>query len=437
MDDGGKTGLGKDDIGGTTSSVGSSLDGDTNISTGQGGSVVGTVTSHGAEMSETLETLDNLILVLREHTGETIGIHDHLVQAGVLSTGSRAVLEHLGRVHVITQAETTSSFLCDSELITGNHLDANTEGKGIVNGLLGIVTGGIVDGEETDEFESITVSLEIVTVNFLKGNSESAETTSGVLLDILLKTVLDVVGLVAGAKFDDDTSHTLGDTLKLAGGFLAVGDLGTLVDGVEWLEIEELDARTGAGWVTNGSNDGGIDGVLVLGTRSIGGEENDVLSREGAICLDGVAIDGQLVGGESTGLVRAQDGDTSQLLNSRDTGDNGLVFGELLSTDGESDGQDSGHGNGNTTNEEDKDVVETTTVLVAEASVQDKDFGEDENTDGDQAEGTDLSKNLLQVTGGVVILADEGSGTTEESVGSSGNDNTLSFTLFASGTAEE
>jgi hypothetical protein len=48
-----------------------------------------------------------------------------------------------------------------------------------------------------------------------------------------------------------------------------------------------------------------------------------------------------------------------------------------------------------------------------------------------------LSENLLQVTSGVIVLSDERGGTTEESVGTSGNDNTLGFTLFASGTAKK
>jgi hypothetical protein len=86
VDDGRKSGLGKNDIGGTTGSVGSTLDGDTDVGTGKSGSVVGTVTSHGAEVTETLETLDDLVLVLGEHTGETVGVEDHLVESQVLAT---------------------------------------------------------------------------------------------------------------------------------------------------------------------------------------------------------------------------------------------------------------------------------------------------------------------------------------------------------------
>ena len=136
-------------------------------------------------------------------------------------------------------------------------------------------------------------------------------------------------------------------------------------------------------------------------------------------------------GGKVTNLVGAKDGDTGQLFDSGNTGDDGLVFGELLGTDSEGDGQDSGHGNGDTTDRKDEDVVETTTVRVAEAGVQAEDLREDEDTDDDQAERTDLGENLLQVTGGVVVLTDEVGGTTEERVGTGGDDDTLSLTLLA------
>ena len=85
------------------------------------------------------------------------------------------------------------------------------------------------------------------------------------LLDIGLETILDLVGLVARAKLDDDTGHTLGDARELAGGLLAVGDLSTLVDGVEGLKVKELDTSTSAGRVTDGPNDASVDSILILG----------------------------------------------------------------------------------------------------------------------------------------------------------------------------
>ena len=107
------------------------------------------------------------------------------------------------------------------------------------------------------------------------------------------------------------------------------------------------------------------------------------------------------------------------------------MLGERLGTNGESDGQDGGHGNWNSTDQEDEDVIQATTIGVLEASIENEDFSNDEDPDRDQTEGTDLGKNLLQVTCRVIVLSNERSGTTEEGVGTSRNNNTLSFTLFA------
>jgi len=48
-----------------------------------------------------------------------------------------------------------------------------------------------------------------------------------------------------------------------------------------------------------------------------------------------------------------------------------------------------------------------------------------------------LSKYLLQVTSGIIILTDKRGSTTKESVGASGDDNTLSLTLFTDGTPKD
>ena len=64
--------------------------------------------------------------------------------------------------------------------------------------------------------------------------------------------------------------------------------------------------------------------------------------------------------------------------------------------------------------------------------IENKDLGDDENTNGDQAERSDLSQDLLQVTSRVIILANEGSGTTEESVGTCTDHDALGFSLLAS-----
>lgn len=89
---------------------------------------------------------------------------------------------------------------------------------------------------------------------------------------------------------------------------------------------------------------------------------------------------------EYTGLVRTEYVDTGQLLDGRDIDDNGVVLGELLATDGQGDGQASGHNDEDTTDRENQDVVQTFTVREAEASVDDEDLGDSKDTDGDETE---------------------------------------------------
>ena len=104
MNDGRKSGFGKNDIGGTSSGIGSTLDGNTDVGTGESGSIVGTITSHGAQVTETLKTFDDFVLVFGEDSSETVGVEDHLVDVGVLSiNGETSSLKDLGGVHVISE----------------------------------------------------------------------------------------------------------------------------------------------------------------------------------------------------------------------------------------------------------------------------------------------------------------------------------------------
>lgn len=437
VDDSRETGLSKDNVSGTSGSVGGTLDGDTDVGTRKSRGIVGTVTSHGTKVAKVLDTLDNLELVLGEDTGETIGVHDHLVKVGMLATSFGTFLQNLSRVHVVTKTKSSTGFLSNSKLVTSNHLDLDTESHSVVNSLLGVRSRRVKDRKETDKLETVTLGGGVITSNILVSDSESTETTSGKLLNISLKLVFKLVGLATGTEFNDDTSHTLGSTLKLATvHVVSVSDLGTLVNRVEGLEVKELNTTTSLLGVRKGTNDTTVNGVLVLGTGSIGGEETDALNVPLGVALDILLVNSKLVGGEGTGLVGTENGDTGKLFNGSDTGNDSLVLGELLGTDGKGDGQDSRHGNGDTTNEQDKDVVKTTSVRVSEVGVENQDLEEDEDTDGAETERTDTSKDLLQVTDLVIVLTDKSGSTTEESVGTGGNNDTLGLTLLTGGTRE-
>ena len=73
-----------------------------------------------------------------------------------------------------------------------------------------------------------------------------------------------------------------------------------------------------------------------------------------------------------------------------------------MSSDSESDGENGRHGDGDTTDQEYEDVVETATVRVVESGVKNDDFEDDEDSDGDQAEETDLSENSLKTSRRIV-----------------------------------
>jgi len=93
------------------------------------------------------------------------------------------------------------------------------------------------------------------------------------------------------------------------------------------------------------------------------------------------------------------------------------VLSELLSTDREGDGQDGRHRDGDTTDEQYKNIVETIAVRVVVSRVQDGILENDEDADNDQTERADLGEIRLQVASRVIILADQRRSTSEKVLG--------------------
>ena len=69
--------------------------------------------------------------------------------------------------------------------------------------------------------------------------------------------------------------------------------------------------------------------------------------------------------------------------------------------------------------------------------VEDENLEKDEGTNGDETEGIDPGRNLLQVTSGVVILTEQRGDMSEEGIGTGRDDDTLSPTLFTGQAAEK
>ena len=91
---------------------------------------------------------------------------------------------------------------------------------------------------------------------------------------------------------------------------------------------------------------------------------------EGTIGVDGSLVNYEFVSGKSTSLVGVKKGDTSQLFDGSDMSDDNLVLGKLLGTNSKGDRQDSSHSDGNSTNQENQGVAETTAIVALEPSIQ-------------------------------------------------------------------
>jgi len=96
-------------------------------------------------------------------------------------------------------------------------------------------------------------------------------------------------------------------------------------------------------------------------------------------------------------------GYTSQLFDGGDASDDGLVLHKLCGPNCKNDRQNSGHSNWDSTNHKHQGVVQSTAILVTEASIEGEDFCNNEDTDSDEAERTNLSKDLLQMTCCIII----------------------------------
>ena len=109
----------------------------------------------------------------------------------------------------------------------------------------------------------------IITIRFFKSNGQSTETMCGKFLNISLKPVLNVFDLVVSAKLNNDSGHTLCNVLEFARGFLVVDTFSMFVDGVERLELENLNPSMSLEGIRDRIDDTHVDGILVFSMGSI------------------------------------------------------------------------------------------------------------------------------------------------------------------------
>lgn len=418
INDGTETRGKENDIGSRTGSIGSTLDSNTSVSLLERGSIVDTVTSHGNEVATLLENLDDIVLVLGEDLGETIGSLDEIVNLRAGHVTAATETETLGVVNVGAETELARSLTSDTDGVTSKHLDGETERLGFVDGAGGIVTRGVRAGHDTENLPGALTTL--------AGNTEGTETTGSELGNLVL--VVDINLLGNGVVFlnglQDEKRGTLDADDALTLGRLDNG-LNLLGDGVEGVEIEDLvlgENRLGTGVELERLEESLVDGIhtLLLAGSGQAGSQHEVLGLDTS---NGVGLsERELVLGESTSLVRAENLDTGKGLDGRELLDDGLLLGKVSSADSHGGGDDGGKTDGNTNDGngegELKDLDDA--VVAVEGSNPDDQVGEN---DENQENSTNAVENLGEVTGAGASSVHEGSGTTDEGVVTgSGND---------------
>ncbi|KAH0357736.1 plasma membrane H+-ATPase Pma1, partial [Aureobasidium melanogenum] len=387
VDDGGKTGSKEDDIGGSLSSLSGTLDSDTTVRLLERRSVVDTVTSHGSQVTTLLEHLDDLVLVLGEDLSETISLLNEIVLG---STGETTVDELSRVVNLGTESKHLASLLGNSDSVTSKHLDGNTKLLSLNDGLGGVLTRRATPRERKPRrANSVALSLKRSAVSL----SQSVRLRTA--LGAPLAQVSELLSLPL--ILEDLTS--LGVTLE--------GKDGNLVDGVEGLDVV-------------GRGEGG-DGHHPVDVLTLGDER---------------LTDRELVGSESTGLVRAENINTSEGLDGSELLYDSLLLGEVGGTDGKSGGGNDGKTDGDTNNEEDKSVAEKSVLRPfggseVEVAEETTDPGsENEEHDENEKSRTDGVHDSLEVT---LILgtSDESSSATDERVLGRGDEDSVGLSALA------
>jgi hypothetical protein len=428
QDDGGKTRGEENDISGGLSSFGGTFDSDTTISLLERGSVVDTVTSHSGQMATLLQHFDDLVLVLGENFSETVGTLDEVVLGG---TGKTAVDELGGVVDLGTESKHLAGFLGDSNGITSQHLDGNTELLSLNDGLSGILTGRVEHREKTEENPVATV--------LLVSDTEGTETTSSEIGSLVTEEPGGL--LVTVGQVQDSLGSSLGADVLVTTHVADRGD--TLGDGVEGSELLSLPALVedlaSLGVTADGKERNLVNGVerLEVVGRS---KSSDSHHPVDVLALGDVGLtDGELVSSEGTGLVRAENVDTSEGLDGSELLDNSPLLGEVGSTDGESGGRDDRKTDGDTDNEEDQSVVEkgdgalSSTAVGSDTQVTEETTnprGEDEEHDQDEKSSTDGVHDGLEMSLVLGSLNKTG-GATDERVPGGGQGDTVGLAALA------
>mmetsp|Transcript_10863 Transcript_10863/g.16387 ORF Transcript_10863/g.16387 Transcript_10863/m.16387 type:complete len:243 (+) Transcript_10863:1841-2569(+) len=125
-------------------------------------------------------------------------------------------------------------------------------------------------------------------------------------------------------------------------------------------------------------------------------------------------VNRHLVGGEGSGLIRANHRSAAQSFNSREGTDNGLLLGHTLGSKSQTGGNDSGEtlgDSGDSQRDGDLEVIDRTTNpptkgRVVEVANVDQPHDDTQNTNGDREVVSELVQSLLQGEGGFLLFGE-------------------------------
>ncbi|CAG9938832.1 unnamed protein product [Clonostachys rosea f. rosea IK726] len=425
INDSTETGGKEDNIGSGTGSVGGTFDSNTGISLLQGGSIVDTVTSHGNEVTTLLENLNDGVLVLGENFSETIGSLDEIVNLRTGHVTTTTKTKTLSVVDVGTKTELAGSLTGNTDGVTSQHLDGETETLGFVDSTGSVVTRGVRARHDTENLPS--------TLTTLAGNTERTETTGGKFGNAVLVGLVNVLGdgVVLLDSLENEERGTLDADDALTLGRLN-NSLDLLGDGVEGVELENLvlgQNALGTGVELEGLEESLVDGIdtLLLAGSGQASSKHQVI---GLNTGDSERLrERQLVLGQGTGLVGAENLNTSEGLNGGELLDDSLLLGEVGSTDSHGGGDDSGQTDGDTDNGNTEGELQNADNLIGTVEGRNPDDEESSN-DEDQENGTNAVENLSEVTSATGGSGNESSSTANKGVVTSGSDDDEGLTTL-------
>jgi hypothetical protein len=409
VNDGRETRSQEDNIGGGTGGVRSTFDSDTSISLLKRRSIVHTITSHGYEVATLLENFDDIVLVLWEHLGETICSFDEIVDFGTGHFTATTETKTLGVVDVGTKTELAGGFTSNADGIASQHLDGETKGLGFVDGAVGVVTWRIRAGHDSENLPGGIATL--------ASDTERAETTGSELGNLVLVGLINLGRdwVVFLDSLQDEKRSALDADDALALRRLNDG-LNLLGDGIKGVEVDDLvlGEYSLSAWVElEGLEESLVNGIntLLLARGSQAGSKHEIIGLDTS---DGEGLgERQLVLGEGTSLVGAENLDTGKGLNSGKLLYDGLLLGEVRSTDGHGGGDDGRKTDRHTDNGDGKSELEDFDDAVGSVERRDPD-NEQSHDDENQQDCTDAVQDLGEMTGSARGRGDKGGGTSDE-----------------------